>query len=290
MDNFYFKYLTPSNDDKRWGLFINVAGFAHVAQNETYPPLGHPAGYNFNWKNGRILHEFQLNYITEGSGILETEYGKYQVQPGTVIFIFPGMWHRYKPHKSGWKEHYIGFLGSFTDNLFLDKTISPQKPVVYIGFQDNIIKHFFEILDQIKDEKPGYQQVCSSIILYIVSSIISINKNREFSGREVEKKIRKACITLRENVNKSINIQQLAHDYHIGYSHFRKMFKKYTGLSPAQYHLNLRIQRANELLMSTNLSVKQIAFELGFQSNFYFTRIYTRKTGLTPSSVRKNNK
>jgi len=286
--DYFFKYLTPSSDDINWGLYTNVAGYANVAPNDAYPPQGHPAGYNFNWENGRILHEYQLNYITEGSGILETKEGKYTIQPGTVLFIFPDMWHRYRPHKNtGWKEHYIGFLGDFTENIFQETFISKQKPLIYIGFQDDVIKHFFEIIENIKEEKPGYQQVCSGIILYLISNILSISKNREFSGREVEKKIKKACLMMRENLHVNINVEELARDYHIGYSHFRRMFKKYTGLSPAQYHLKLRLQRANELLMTTNMSIKQIAYELGFQSNYYFTRIFTKKYGVSPSLIRK---
>jgi AraC-like DNA-binding protein len=286
-NNNFFKYLTPSSDDKSWGLYLNVAGYAHVAPNDAYPPIGHPAGYNFNWENGRILHEFQLNYITEGSGTLETRGGRHPIQPGTVLFLFPGMWHRYRPHKkTGWKEHFLGFLGDFTQHIFQEKFISRQKPILYIGFQDKVVQQFFEIVEHIKEEKPGYQQVCSGITLHMISNMLSINKNREFSGKELEKKIRKACILLRENLNKNVNIEQMAHASHIGYSHFRRAFKKYTGLSPAQYHLQLRLQKARDLLLTTNKSVKQIAFELGFQSNYYFTRIFTQKMGETPTGSR----
>ncbi len=286
----FFKYLTPSADDISWGLYLNVVGYAQIEPNDSYPPTGHPVGYNFNWNNGRILHEFQIIYITDGSGILETRNGKYPIQPGSVLFLFPGMWHRYKPNKkTGWKEHFIGFLGDFTKNIFQETFISPHKPIIYIGFQDLIMKQISELIEQIKEEKPGYQQVCSGLILYIISNILSINKNKEFSGRDIERKIRKACLALRENLNVNINVEQLAKDSNIGYSHFRRVFKKYTGLSPAQYHLKLRLQKARDLLISTNMSIKQIAYEMGFQSNFYFTRIFTQKMGDSPTRLRKKH-
>lgn len=284
----FFKYLSPSTDDVDWGLYINVIGFAYIDPNEMYPHLGHPSGYSFNWENGRILNEFQINYITDGSGIFETRNTKYQIHPGSVIFIFPGMWHRYKPHKkTGWKEHYIGFNGEFTKSVFQEKFISSQKPILYVGFQDLIIKQFYDIIEHVKDEKPGYQQVCSGVTLHLISNILSIHKNKEFSGREIERKIRKACIKLRENLQNEVNVEHLASDVNLGYSHFRRIFKKYTGLSPAQYHLNLRLQKGRELLLTTNMSVKQVAFEMGFQSNHYFTRIFTKKMGVTPTGIRR---
>jgi hypothetical protein len=108
----FFKYTTKSIEDKNWGLYINVAGCANILPGECYPPPGHPSEYSFSWENGRILHEFQINYITSGEGILETRSGKYPVREGSVIIVFPGMWHRYRPSKTGWKEHYVGFNGT----------------------------------------------------------------------------------------------------------------------------------------------------------------------------------
>ena len=284
----FFKYLTPSVDDINWGLTINVVGFAHIAPNDIYPPKGHPTGYSFNWANGRILQEFQLLYFTDGSGVFETRDNKFQIQSGTVLFIFPGTWHRYRPNKgTGWKEHYLGFSGLFTQNIFQEKFIVKEKPILYIGFQDKIIKQFHEIIEEVQEEKPGYQQVVAGIAMHLFGNILSIHKNRDFSGKEIERKIRQSCITIRENLNQQLNIEHLADDLHLGYSHYRRVFKKYTGLSPAQYHLNLRLQKARELLLNTEMSVKQIAFEMGFQSNHYFTRIFTRKIGVTPSEIRK---
>jgi predicted molibdopterin-dependent oxidoreductase YjgC len=61
----YFKYLTTGEEDINWGIFLNVAGKATIACNTVYPPKEHPSEYCFQWETGRILHEYQLNYITE---------------------------------------------------------------------------------------------------------------------------------------------------------------------------------------------------------------------------------
>ena len=63
-----FKYLAHNPDDQSWGIYLTVAGFARIEPESDYPPTGHPTGYDFNWSKGRVLKEFQINYITKGEG------------------------------------------------------------------------------------------------------------------------------------------------------------------------------------------------------------------------------
>jgi AraC-like DNA-binding protein len=68
---------------------------------------------------------------------------------------------------------------------------------------------------------------------------------------------------------------------------FQHAFKQHTGLSPYQYHLQLKIHRAEELLRGTDLSVKQIAQLLQFRSVYHFSTLFKRKTGRAPSLYRQ---
>ncbi|MFB6341101.1 helix-turn-helix domain-containing protein [Saccharicrinis sp. FJH2] len=286
--NEYFKYLTISDEDRNWGVHLNVTGFAMINPGIVYPPSGHPSGYFFTWERGRVMDEYQINYITEGSGIIETRHGTFPIIPGTIIVIRPGEWHRYRPSKeTGWKEHYVGFQGEYADHIFSNGFFHDSKPVIHIGFQDQILKSFYSIFDVVRDEKAGYQQVASGILIQLLGSIISCVKNKDFEGKDIERKIRKARLYFRDNLNKNIDVEELAAELNIGYSYFRRMFKKFTGISPVQYHLMLRLQRAKDLLVSTDMSVKEIALGLGFQSIFYFTRIFKKKMGVPPTDLRK---
>jgi len=282
----FFKYTTKSNEDKNWGLYINVAGCANILPGECYPPPGHPSEYSFSWENGRILHEFQINYITSGEGILETKTGNYPVKEGSVIIVFPGMWHRYRPSKAGWTEHYVGFNGAFANQLFQHEFFAGRNPICQIGFNERLLQSFHELFSLVDMEKAGYQQICSGLVVYILSTIISIKKNENFEGKQIEQTIQKACLIIRENIDKNMNIEKLALDLNIDYSIFRKMFKAYTGISPGQYHLSLRIRQAKDLLINTNLSIKEISYRLGFESIFYFSRVFKSKTGINPTEYK----
>jgi AraC-type DNA-binding domain-containing proteins len=284
----FVKYIHAGSLDKEWGLYLTGAGYAQIPPAIVYPPNVHPSGYFFTWEKGRILQEYQINYITEGSGTFETSDGKFQVVPGSILIVWPGMWHRYRPDKStGWSEHYIGFNGEFCNNLFNEGFFQQNKPVVYVGFQESLLKIFLEVIQLVKDEKTGHQQVCAANTILALSKILSVIRNQEFAGKSIERTIRKACMYFRENLNTNVNIEQLADELNVGYSYFRQMFRKYTGISPTQYHLSLRIQRAKDLLVSTDQSFKEIAIDLGFESYFYFSRIFKDKTGKSPMEFRK---
>lgn len=288
MKQTFFKYPTFSESDLEWGLCLLVAGNASISSSENYPPPGHPNEYHFNWNNGRVLHEYQINYITNGCGVMETREGCFDIEPGSLLLIFPGIWHRYRPHsETGWTEHYIGFRGNFTKSMYTHPLLSPQKPVLKIGFQESVLAEFNEIFNLIAEEKPGFQQVCAGKVVHLLAKILSTIRNSEFAGKEVEQTIRRACLTMRDHLDGKLNVEDLANEMNIGYSYFRQMFRKYTGISPAQYHLNLRIQKAKEMLISGNKSIKEIAFELGFESNQYFSRIFAEKCGTSPVKFRK---
>lgn len=283
----YFKYLTHNTHDEAWGIYLTVAGCARVPPRTSYPPPGHPTGYNFNWENGRILNEYQVNYITEGEGILELRSDKFQVREGSVLLIRPDQWHRYRPLKEkGWKEHYIGFKGKLTQTFLHDRFFSSGMPVIHIGFDERVIQSFHDVINIVRDEKPGYHQVCAGLVIHILGLIRSIKKNENFRHGKIENTIQKACIIIRDNLDKNLNVEQLAEKLNISYSLFRKSFKRYTGLSPAQYHLSLRLKQANFLLANTDMSIKEISFRLGFCSVYYFSKLFKEKNQMTPTEYR----
>jgi len=285
----FFKYLTVGEEDKNWGLYLNVAGKSRILPNAQYPSQVHPIGYYFNWDKGRILPEFQLNYITEGSGILETDAGKSPIKPGSLMIIRPGIKHRYQPNrKSGWVENYIGFEGELANRFLQSSIFSMNQPFIQCGIREEIIDTYYKIFDLVQKEEPGFQQISSGLILKLLGYLISFQKKRNFSGTHVEKVIQKARFYMRENMEQKVDLRELAMEHHIGYAYLRKMFKKYTGVSPHQYHLEMKIMGAKEMILTTEKNIKEISFELGFESIHYFSRLFKKKTGQNPTDLRKS--
>ena len=287
----FCKYVTPGREDLNWGLSINCVGQAFIEPGAIYPPRIHPSGYYFNFARGRVLSEYQINYITEGEGFYENNLGKFKINPGSMLISKPGVWHRYRPKKNvGWTEHYVGFNGHVADGIYSQPWFRNQKAVIEIGNREEIIDTYYKIFDYVTDEKPGYQQVSAGMLMKLFGFMVSIDKQKGFSGKRVEQIIQKACFMIRENVESEIDFKEFADCHNIGYSYFRKMFKKYTGVPPVQYHLDLKLLRAKEMLLFSDKIIKEISYELGFQSIYYFSRVFKSKVGVSPSEIRKTVK
>lgn len=289
--NNYYKYLPVSEEDEGWGLTVLNAGCASMGPDQIYPDSTHPEHHHLDWKKWRVLKEYQIIYITRGQGIFESSsLEQTPVKAGTLILLFPDEKHRYKPDQcSGWDEHWIGVKGPIIDNLVHAEYLNPANPCLFIGFNETIFNLFQTIIAQTKAETPGYQPHISGATIHLLGLCHAILKQNAAGNQEEEMMINKARLLFRSNISNSYSAQLAADELNVGYSSFRKLFKNYTGLSPGQYYLQLKIEKAKELLSSGTAAIKEIALELNFDSSFYFSKIFKEKTGLQPTEFRKKS-
>jgi AraC-like DNA-binding protein len=289
MVNFY-KYLPTSSGDERWGMHVLNAGCNRIDEYVDYPAAGHPAHHYFNWDMGRVLNEYQIIYIPMGSGVFESaNCPQRQIKEGTIILLFPGEWHRFKPNlETGWDEFWVGFRGAVIENIVQQHFLSKKDAVQEIGLSEKVIHLFTDIIDITKEERTGYQPLVSVILMHLLGEIYSLARQRLYTGEEMtESIINKARIILRTNIEQDINIENVANELCVSYAWFRKAFKAYTGIAPNQYLIQLRIEKAKMLLTNHSKSIKEIALSLNFESAFYFSRLFKEKTGVSPDVYRK---
>lgn len=288
----YRKYLNITNSEKEWGFYVNTVGSAKVRPNKNYPNnRDHPMNHSFTWDKGRILDGYYLVFITKGEGVLESAKTKaYKIKAGTCFFLFPGVWHRYRPDPEfGWEEYWVGFNGTYPDELMRNKIFVSESPFIEVGLNDELLQLFHRLIKAVAFGDVGYRQIITGITLQILGLVNAIAKYRATESGNQFKLIAKAKFLLQESIETPVNLEEMAKELPMGYSKFRKTFKGVTGVSPNQYHLSLRLDKAKELLTSTNLTINEIAFQTGFSSIFYFSRLFKKKNGSAPKGYRLGN-
>ena len=291
MDPINLKYLAVNPVDLKWGTAVNSTGCQAIAPGEDYPPRNHPSRYIFTAESGRVLQEYQLLYITEGRGRFSCEtLGRNKsvpIESGMMFLLFPGEWHTYQPDRqTGWKEYWIGFNGHFMDNLIAEKFFSRENPVFQVNIHEDIVELYKSAISAAVAQESGFQQVLAGIVGRLLSLAYFYDRNSQFKESDTANKIGQAKVIIHDNYM-NITPEEVAAKLCLSYSSFRKTFKEYTGFSPARFINEVRMSKAKELLTNSAMSIKEVAYHVGYNNHDYFFTAFRHVTGQTPAQYRR---
>lgn len=281
-------YLPVSPRDEQWGIVCTTAGYQHVPPGTPYPVSEHPENYLFYKGCGRTLDEYQLVYITAGQGRFESaSFPSATVGAGTMLLLFPNEWHSYSPDaETGWTEWWVGFRGVNIDKLERQGFLSRQRPVLRIGSSGGIERCYREIISTVEEERVGFQPLISSIVLHILGSVLFKHSNLLYTDNPVVEKINRAKAVMRAGTCRNISPEQIAREVGMGYTWFRRAFRQYVGMAPAQYQQAMRLNKARELLTATTHTISEIAYALGFESASAFSLFFRTREHQSPTQYR----
>jgi AraC-like DNA-binding protein len=286
----FFRYLPPSDRAMQWGLYVRGAGFQSIEPHGRFPPSEHPQGYMFSWPHGRTLDEYQTLYITRGKGVFESSVtGVKEVVAGSVLMLFPGVWHRYRPLAAvGWDEYWVSYGGPNVDRLVENGFLSPQDAVLNSGLDNELLQAYRTLLNRLRCQPIGVEQLLAASVVDVLATALNAVRAQTTAGRTHELICRaKALLGTRESPIPTI--EAMAASLGMSATHFHRIFRTQTGLSPYQYRLQLRLENARQMLQGTTLSIKEIAATLSFESPFHFSKIFKRKTGFSPTQWRRRS-
>lgn len=241
------------------------------------------------WEEGRTLERPHLVYIVTGKGDLETKSQQKKILPGDVICLYPGEWHRYRPDAAGWEEYWIGFGGEQVSTYLLKELFEEQATYIKnIGYHEEVIYLMQQALTLAKKHSGGFQKILAGIVWQLVAYIIAPGY-RPNPGPAADNLYEETLHYIRQQLRKEIDFPKLAEKAGLSYSHFRKLIREKSGVPPQQLLIQERLALAHRLLVTTQLSIAEIAELSGFNSHFYFSRSFKKVYGKAPSIIRKKN-
>lgn len=260
---------------------------------------------DWNWKN--VNSPFtRLYYVTEGSAQIELPDGIYTLSPKHMYFI-PAFTIHTNICKSNFVHYYLHiYEDHYSDNDWLDHWKFPVE-IEATDLDLALFKRLCEINPHMTlqksdpttyDNNPTLMQnliknrqraFCDKVESRgIVFQLLSRFFKQGQSKIEMEdNRIAKTVLYIRKHLNEAIELEKLAEISCFSKDHFIRLFKKELGTTPLQYINQKKIEKAQLLLITEELAVKEIAFQLAFEDYSYFNRLLKKITGVTPQEYRR---
>lgn len=260
---------------------------------------------DWNWKN--VNSPFtRLYYVTEGSAQIELPDGIYTLSPKHMYFI-PAFTIHTNICKSNFVHYYLHiYEDHYSDNDWLDHWKFPVE-IEATDLDLALFKRLCEITPHMTlqksdpttyDNNPTLMQnliknrqraFCDKVESRgIVFQLLSRFFKQGQSKIEMEdNRIAKTVLYIRKHLNEAIELEKLAEISCLSKDHFIRLFKKELGTTPLQYINQKKIEKAQLLLITEELAVKEIAFQLAFDDYSYFNRLFKKTTGVTPQEYRR---
>ncbi len=248
-------------------LAINSCGFQHAA-----------AKYQVIRKNGR--EDFHILLINNGDAKVLHGGKTHQLTKGNFVLYAPHEAQRYTFLNEG-TSLWCHFSGAIIKEVLRDCGLQSG---VYYTSPDSALQDAFTNMIQ-RFHQPGRQKYANPFLLELLYRISDKVSNSSPSDSLALLPI---LTFINANYHKKITLDELAKKSGYSKSRFSHIFSEVVGTSPLQYQNNIRLGTARELLSATDRPITDIALCCGFTDPLYFSRLFKRKYGITPSEYRKN--
>ena len=229
---------------------------------------------------------FIIEYIVSGRGYLEINGEKYKLGAGDTYIIHPGDFCTYYADKNDpYKKYWVNFSTEF----FFTELLKSYK------INDRVIRNmnlslFFEELFKLEEHYAFNDELCVPASKLILCAVMDIALHKEgdiaVSSDNIAYKVKKI---LYKSTTTRITIDDIAKRLYRSKNDINRQFKKKYNITPHNYLLGLRIEKAKNLLINSNKTLAQIANHLCFSSEYHFSNTFKKKVGISPRDFKKSH-
>lgn len=236
-------------------------------------------------------NEYILIYCVEGYGCIHINDTKHQLTPNSFYIIKAHTPHCYFANeKDPWSIYWVHFGGNFSDIFYEKFNKLDQGNHVIIPFESNRAAEFEYIIDLIGIElsKDVFEYTCILLYKTIGSFLYYSLRSKSKIANTTESLIEEIKEYLNKNVREKLTISMIADEFNKSNSSIFSLFKQNTGYSIIHYFNLIKIQHTCELMNLTTMPLKEISYTLNFQDPLYFSRLFKKYMGVSPTEYRKN--
>lgn len=223
-----------------------------------------------------------IHIIKSGKGYFEIDGQKHTLGENEMFYLPPNSFATYcSDSEEPWEYYYFGFNGSYSLELIQSSIFKNNNYTAKLEDCSPIIDILSAASDDIMTKKFPHLYGCE-VLFKILPFIMTPPKNEA----KTQKYIDEAENYIRSHFHENISIKKIADFLNIDRSYFYRIFKNHFGISPIDYLINIRFQKARELLSETDLSTNDIAKIVGYENYPSFYIMFQKKMGIPPQEFR----
>lgn len=280
-DSAYWHNTLLDFKDRKHPLFVSSAGTYHLLTRPKLPT---------HRPKGRL--DYQLLYVASGKAHFYF-HGEEEIVPaGNMVLYRPKEEQRYYYYGVDRTEVYwVHFTGNNVKNILRKYGIPEKEHVIHTGTSLDYKKIYLQMIQELKLARPFYEEVLAHQLEYLFVLISRLQgKKPRTKNSFLMDEMDQSVAYFHSNYNRAISIEEYARERGMSVSWFIRNFKDYTGSTPTQYLLSLRISNAQSLLESTSCNVTEIAEIVGYDNPLYFSRLFKKQCGVSPREFRRQLK
>ncbi len=228
-------------------------------------------------------------YCAEGTGWCEIAGHRHEVSKNQLLVIPANTPHVYGAgEKTPWTIHWFHAVGSNVP-VYLERLgVTKERPVVPLGGDVQLFSLFEDVLEGLEHGFTLTHLIYAAHSLsHLMGLVLRHKEEFGYGEADVQERVAKCIEFMKGHLREPLTVATLAALVSLSRSHFTTTFRRVTGYAPLSYLNHLRMQRAVQLLNTTNLSIKQIGEQLGFTDQFYFSRAFRKMHNHSPSEHRQ---
>lgn len=236
----------------------------------------------------RVNHDdYLLIYCVNGDGFLKLDKKSIKVTAGDFLVLPKGVVHEYQAQKkSPWSIYWVHCDGAFAKDYIAEISSQTEASLLPIGLHPRLISDFEALLDTRLNSSlfESYLHGCS-LLGQIITHIALLNKQtqHQFNKSLDLDSLRSVMLT---HIHQQLDVETLANSANLSKFHFIKRYKALTGRTPINDFIQMKIERACHLLDISDKSIAEVGWELGYEDAYYFSRVFNKVMGISPSQYR----
>lgn len=233
---------------------------------------------------------FTLLFCLDGVGTVELSQGKHRVTRGTFALLRPFEFHAYEADaRQPWSYYWIHFNGTMAQQYYEVLTSGGKNTCITVDSDQRFVEAFEKILN-IFHEGHAYKVLvqASAAMHQLLGDLYGLVCNTGGAQETPRARIERTIMMMRNNLGMHVSIHELAAIANMSHAYYAQQFRKHTGESPRSHFNKMKIAKACEYLETTGNKVENIAHLVGCDDSFYFSRLFKRVTGKTPTMYRQS--